>query len=138
MGALVSLRERQLDVVPGSSTTLTVSVKNTGTVVDQFTIDVLGDPGAFATAAPAALSLFPGTEGSAVVTFLDVHGTCNNCWYCLVAKASTRCPSRKVYGITYGAEDGLLGGWSERIYLRPGVRIVPLRIPLPSEPRLSV
>lgn len=61
-----------------------------------------------------------------VVTFLDVHGTCNNCWYCLVAHASTRCPERRVYGITYGAEDGpgLSGGWSERIYLRPGTKIV--------------
>jgi L-iditol 2-dehydrogenase len=60
------------------------------------------------------------------VTFLDVHETCHNCWYCLVAKESTRCPRRKVYGITYGAESGLLGGWSERIYLKPGVKIVPL------------
>ncbi len=60
------------------------------------------------------------------VTFLDVHGTCYNCWYCLVAKASTRCPHRRVYGITYGADEGLLGGWSERIYLKPGVQIVPL------------
>jgi len=60
------------------------------------------------------------------VTFLDVHGTCYNCWYCLVAKQSTRCPHRRVYGITYGAEDGLLGGWSERIYLKPGVKIVKL------------
>src|SRR5437660_12879103 len=34
------------------------------------------------------------------VTFLDVHETCNNCWYCLVAKETTRCPKRKVYGIT--------------------------------------
>ena len=60
------------------------------------------------------------------VTFLDVHGTCYNCWYCLVAKQSTRCPHRRVYGITYGADDGLLGGWSERIYLKPGVKIVKL------------
>ncbi len=58
------------------------------------------------------------------VTFLDVHGTCYHCWYCLVAKQSTRCPHRRVYGITYGADDGLLGGWSERIYLKPGVKIV--------------
>lgn len=65
------------------------------------------------------------TPGMAV-TFLDVHETCHNCWYCLVAKQSTRCPSRKVYGITYGADDGLLGGWSERIYLKPGVKILPL------------
>ena len=63
-----------------------------------------------------------------VVTFLDVHGTCNACWYCLVAKATTRCPHRKVYGITYGAEPapGLAGGWSERIYLRPNTRIIRL------------
>ena len=63
-----------------------------------------------------------------VVTFLDVHGTCNACWYCLVAKATTRCPHRRVYGITYGAEPapGLAGGWAERIYLRPQTRIIRL------------
>lgn len=67
------------------------------------------------------------------VTFLDVHGTCGKCWYCLVAKATTRCPNRKVYGITYGADDGLLGGWSEYVYLKPGVRIIPLPDTLSSE-----
>jgi L-iditol 2-dehydrogenase len=60
------------------------------------------------------------------ITFLDVHETCNNCWYCLVAKTSTRCPKRKVYGITYSAKEGLLGGWSEFIYLKPGVKIIKL------------
>jgi D-arabinose 1-dehydrogenase-like Zn-dependent alcohol dehydrogenase len=65
-------------------------------------------------------------RGGETVTFLDVHGTCGACWFCLVAKASTRCPHRKVYGITYGAADGLLGGWSEYVYLKPGVRIVRL------------
>lgn len=63
------------------------------------------------------------------VTFLDVHETCNNCWYCLVAKTSTRCPKRKVYGITYSANDGLLGGWSQYIYLKPGVKIIKLSDP---------
>lgn len=60
------------------------------------------------------------------VTFLDVHETCNSCWYCLVAKTSTRCPKRKVYGITYSANEGLLGGWAEYIYLKPGVKIIKL------------
>lgn len=60
------------------------------------------------------------------VSFLDVHGTCNDCWYCLVAKATTRCPHRRVYGITLGADDGLRGGWAERIHLLPGTKIVPL------------
>lgn len=60
------------------------------------------------------------------VTFFDVHRTCNACWYCLVAKATTRCPQRKVYGITYGLDDGLCGGWSEQIYLKPGTRCIRL------------
>ncbi len=65
-------------------------------------------------------------RGGEAVTFLDVHGTCGRCWFCLVAKASTRCPERRVYGITYGADEGLLGGWSELVHLRPGVRIIRL------------
>lgn len=68
-----------------------------------------------------------------VVTFLDVHGTCHSCWYCEVAKASTRCPKRRVYGITYSAREGLLGGWSEKIYLKPGVRIVKVPAHVPPE-----
>ena len=65
-------------------------------------------------------------ETGAVVTFFDVFGTCGACWHCLVARAGTRCPHRKVYGITTSADDGLLGGWAERIEILPGVRLVPL------------
>ena len=65
----------------------------------------------------------PLAEGDRV-TFLDVHQTCHACWYCLVANATTRCPHRKVYGITYGLSDGLTGGWAEFIYLKPGVRCI--------------
>ncbi|MFW6078090.1 MAG: zinc-binding dehydrogenase [Gemmatimonadota bacterium] len=60
------------------------------------------------------------------VTFLDVHGTCGECWHCLVAKATTRCPHRRVYGITFGADEGPGGGWAERIHLRSGTRVVHL------------
>lgn len=66
-----------------------------------------------------------------VVTFLDVYGSCGRCWFCAVAHATTRCPHRKVYGITLSAEDGLLGGWGDHIYLRPGVHIVSLPPDLP-------
>ncbi len=62
-----------------------------------------------------------------MVTYLDVHETCNHCYHCLVAKQPTRCPSRKVYGITYGANDGLLGGWSQAVLLKKGLKLV--RIP---------
>jgi L-iditol 2-dehydrogenase len=60
------------------------------------------------------------------VTFLDVHGTCGRCYHCLVTKQSTRCPARRVYGITYGASEGLLGGWAEALWLKPGVHMVRL------------
>lgn len=65
-------------------------------------------------------------EPGQVVTFYDVFGICGSCWHCLVARAGTRCPHRKVYGITTSAADGILGGWAERIELRPGVRVLPL------------
>ena len=58
-----------------------------------------------------------------LVTFYDVHDTCNACWFCLVAGQPNRCPSRRVYGITYSAHDGPMGGWAERIYLKPGVHV---------------
>lgn len=70
-----------------------------------------------------------------VVTFHDVHETCHRCWFCRMG-APNRCPHRRVYGITYGVSDGLLGGWSEAIHLKPGVAV----IPLPDEvtPRLLI
>jgi L-iditol 2-dehydrogenase len=68
-----------------------------------------------------------------VVTFLDVHETCNHCYHCLVAQQPNRCPSRKVYGITYSANDGLLGGWSQAIYMKPGVKMIPIPTELAPE-----
>lgn len=78
------------------------------------------------TAGPVADVEGRAIEPGDLVTFLDVHETCGACWFCLVARASTRCPYRRVYGITYSADEGLLGGWSERILLKPGVRVIPL------------
>jgi L-iditol 2-dehydrogenase len=62
-----------------------------------------------------------------LVTFLDVHEVCHRCYHCTVARQPNRCPRRKVYGITYSAHDGPLGGWAEAIYLKPGVQI--LKVP---------
>jgi threonine dehydrogenase-like Zn-dependent dehydrogenase len=61
-----------------------------------------------------------------LVTFLDVYGSCGRCWFCTVAHATTRCPSRKVYGVTLSSEDGLFGGWADFILLKPGVHVIPL------------
>jgi L-iditol 2-dehydrogenase len=61
-----------------------------------------------------------------VVTFLDVHETCGACYHCLVAQQPTRCGQRRVYGITYSARDGLLGGWAQAIWMKPGVKMIRL------------
>jgi 2-desacetyl-2-hydroxyethyl bacteriochlorophyllide A dehydrogenase len=65
-------------------------------------------------------------EGDRVV-FFDVHRTCGRCYACAVSGTPTKCVHRKVYGITDAASDGLFGGWSEAIYLEPGV--VSARLP---------
>jgi threonine dehydrogenase-like Zn-dependent dehydrogenase len=69
-------------------------------------------------------------EPGDLVTFWDVHETCHACYFCLVARQPNRCPHRRVYGITYSAHEGPLGGWAERIYLKPGVKILKLTEPL--------
>src|SRR5688572_24123418 len=64
-------------------------------------------------------------EGDRVV-FFDVHRTCGRCRACTVHRTPTRCHERRVYGITDSADEGLFGGWSEAIYLEPGVGIARL------------
>ena len=64
-------------------------------------------------------------EGDRVV-FFDVHRTCGQCRACTVHRTPTRCPSRRVYGITDPAREGLLGGWAQNIYLEPGVGVAKL------------
>jgi D-arabinose 1-dehydrogenase-like Zn-dependent alcohol dehydrogenase len=62
----------------------------------------------------------PVREGDRVA-FFDVHRTCGRCHACAVTRTPTRCRARRVYGITDSAAEGLFGGWSEAIYLEPGV-----------------
>jgi L-iditol 2-dehydrogenase len=64
-------------------------------------------------------------EGDRVV-FFDVHRTCGRCRACTVHRTPTRCRARRVYGITDSADEGLFGGWSQGIYLEPGVSIAKL------------
>jgi threonine dehydrogenase-like Zn-dependent dehydrogenase len=77
----------------------------------------------------------PFREGD-MATFLDVHETCGRCHACLVTKQTTRCPHRKVYGITYGVKDGPLGGWADHIWMKPGVKL--LRFPEGVDPALFI
>jgi hypothetical protein len=69
MGATATLRDAVLAVDPGSQATTEIRVRNDGAVVDQFTLDVVGEPAAWAVVEPSTLSLFPGAEEVARVVF---------------------------------------------------------------------
>jgi L-iditol 2-dehydrogenase len=60
------------------------------------------------------------------VAFFDVHRTCGRCPACTVHRTPTRCASRRVYGITDSATEGLFGGWAQKVYLEPGVLVAKL------------
>ncbi len=75
-------------------------------------------------------------EGDRLV-FFDVHRTCGRCRACAVTRTPTRCEARRVYGITDSAAEGLFGGWSEAIYLEPGVAVATLPDSVPPETYIS-
>jgi hypothetical protein len=69
MGAAAFLETKSVAVDPGMEAVASIRVRNTGTVVDQFTLSILGDPQAWSTVEPLTLSLFPGAEETARITF---------------------------------------------------------------------
>lgn len=69
MGATAFLEERTVAVQPGAEAVVRVRVQNNGQVVDQFSLEVLGEPAAWAAVEPPTLSIFPGREEVAVVRF---------------------------------------------------------------------
>lgn len=69
MGAEASLTPAAQPVIPGEEAEVELVVTNTGGVVDSFTVEVLGDPAAWAVVEPSGLSLFPGQSETAKLRF---------------------------------------------------------------------
>ncbi len=69
MGATALLSEESLSVEPGGETRCEIRVRNTGSIVDQYTLEVLGDTATWVHLEPGTLSLFPGDEGVASLAF---------------------------------------------------------------------
>ena len=61
-GVTVSISPTECNVAPGESASCEILVRNTGTVVDQFTLQVEGDAAVWAVVEPPALNLYPGSE----------------------------------------------------------------------------
>lgn len=66
LSALVEPRHLRLE--PGSSGSLTVRIRNTGSVVDEIRVELLGEPAGWGSVVPSVLRLYPDTQGEAVVT----------------------------------------------------------------------
>ena len=64
MAVVVTLEQTALDVTPGGMTNCAVTIRNTGTIVDQFEFAVVGIDPEWATFEPATVSLMPGSEGT--------------------------------------------------------------------------
>jgi hypothetical protein len=118
MGATATLRESSLAVEPGGQAQTEIRVRNDGAVVDQFTIDVVGDAAGWATVEPASLSLFPGAEETAKVTFRP-------------PRASTTPPGAMPFGIRVRSKEDPAGSSVEEgaleigSYLEPFAELVP-------------
>ncbi len=67
MGATATLSNQALSAEPGGEAQCEVRVRNSGWVVDQFTVEVLGAAGPWSQVEPPAISLLPGDEGVAKI-----------------------------------------------------------------------
>lgn len=69
MGASISLTTPAVAVEPGREAAIEFRLRNTGSVVDEFTLDVLGDAAGWAAVEPPTVSLFPGAEEAGRIVF---------------------------------------------------------------------
>ncbi len=69
VGASITLATPAVAVEPGHEAAVEFRLRNSGSVVDEFTLDVLGDAASWAAVEPPTISLFPGAEQAARVVF---------------------------------------------------------------------
>jgi hypothetical protein len=69
MPAVVTIQTPSVTVQPGGTGIAVVLIRNTGTVVDQFAINIVGDASAWARPQPPAVSLFPDAEQTIEIHF---------------------------------------------------------------------
>jgi hypothetical protein len=65
----VDLNPVTADVEPGSEATVAITVRNTGDIVEEYHLQAVGDPGQWAAVEPQTLRIYPGTTGTAQLTF---------------------------------------------------------------------
>ena len=69
MSAVTSLSRTDPTVDPGGQSAITIKIRNAGSIVDRFDVDVVGPTTGWVRVDPPSLSLFPGVEGTVTITF---------------------------------------------------------------------
>jgi hypothetical protein len=69
MGVFLELTETELSAEPGETVSCDLDVRNTGAVVDQITLELIGDANKWGEITPKIINLFPGDETTAEVVF---------------------------------------------------------------------
>ena len=69
MSAVTTLSRADPTVDPGGQAAVTITIRNSGAIVDRFDVDVVGPTAGWARVDPPSLSLFPSVEGSVTITF---------------------------------------------------------------------
>ncbi|MPZ74788.1 MAG: hypothetical protein GEU74_16520 [Nitriliruptorales bacterium] len=69
MGAIATMSAATLTAEPGGEASGEITVRNSGSVVDQFDCEVVGDAAGWAVVEPPTVSLFPGAEERVTVRF---------------------------------------------------------------------
>jgi hypothetical protein len=88
----LTLADDEVAVDPGEAAELTLTLHNTGGVVDRFALRVEGIPAAWTTPDPESLSLFPGSSASARLIFRPPRApspTAGACPFTVVAVSHT-------------------------------------------------
>ncbi|HEY1179545.1 MAG TPA: hypothetical protein VGF17_25605 [Phytomonospora sp.] len=69
MTTLAALQDTVLDVTPGEPASLFLTLRNTGSIVEGYTLTVVGTAETWTTVEPAELSLYPDTDAQVRLTF---------------------------------------------------------------------
>lgn len=69
MPLAAALGDTEVQVEPGQTASVDLRVSNAGTIVEQFSFEVVGEAAAWSEVVPPSLSLFPGTEQTATLRF---------------------------------------------------------------------
>ncbi|MFK0224027.1 hypothetical protein ACIQWN_38355 [Streptomyces vinaceus] len=69
MGVVATLEQQTVEVTPGERAACTIRLLNIGSVVDTFFLDIRGGVDKWISVSPAQISVFPGEEAEAKITF---------------------------------------------------------------------